>query len=231
MCSINEGLKKILLENGASLAGFADLGSVTQGDMKTGVSVAVAIPPDVIRSIENGPTMEYYQAYHSINALLNHIVTVGAQYITQRGYRAFAQTTDAVVESEDYRTALPHKTVATRAGLGWIGKCALLVTKEYGSAVRLSSLVTDAPLECAAPVNDSLCGNCMACANACPGKAVTGNLWNVNMNRDEFFHPLDCRKAARERAAKQIQKEITLCGKCIQVCPYTQRYLRREQEK
>ncbi len=231
MSSIDEGLEKILSESGASLVGYADLSSAVQGDMNFGVSVAVAIPPQIILSIENGPTMDYYRAYYRINHLLNQIVTAGAQYITQNGYHAFAQTTDAVVESDDYRTALPHKTVATRAGLGWIGKCALLVTKEYGSAVRISSLITDAPLECGTPVNESLCGNCMVCSNACPGKAITGSLWNVNRDRDEFFHPLDCRKAARKLAAEKIQKEITLCGKCIQVCPYTQRYLRTVQEK
>lgn len=32
-------------------------------------------------------------------------------------------------------------------------------------------------------------------------------------------------------AKKYINKEITLCGKCIQVCPYTQRYLSSVTDK
>lgn len=32
------------------------------------------------------------------------------------------------------------------------------------------------------------------------------------------------RKKAREIAAKTLNKQITLCGKCIEVCPYTRRY-------
>jgi len=192
-----------------------------------GVSVAIAVPSNVIQSIQNGPTMAYYDEYHRINKVLDHLVLVGAEYLTKKGYQAYAQTSDAVVESDDYRTALPHKTVATRAGLGWIGKCALLVTKEYGSSVRLSSLITNAPLECAVPIVNSQCGNCMVCANACPGKAVSGNLWSENIDRDDFFNSIQCRKAARELAAKHIDKEITLCGKCIQVCPYTQAYLNK----
>ncbi len=226
MHPLNNELKKILCDQGASLVGFADLHTVLQGKMTVGVSVAVAIPFNVIQAIENGPTMDYYNEYYRINHLLNQIVLAGEQFLIEKGYQAFAQTTDAVVESDDYRTALPHKTVATRAGLGWIGKCALLVTKEYGSAVRLSSLITNAPLEYATPVNESQCGSCMACSKACPGKAVSGKLWNVNMDRSEFFNPLACRKAARKLAAAHINKEITLCGKCIQVCPFTQKYLR-----
>ncbi|HEX3039564.1 MAG TPA: 4Fe-4S double cluster binding domain-containing protein, partial [Caproiciproducens sp.] len=171
-------------------------------------------------------TMDYFNAYHDSNRLLDEIVTAGAEYLKSKGYKAFAQTTDAVVESEDYRTAMPHKTIAVRAGLGWIGKCALLVTEEFGSVVRLSSLVTNAPLESGIPVTASRCGSCTACTDACPGKAVSGRLWSAETDRDEFFNPYFCRKTARELAALHIQKEITLCGKCIQVCPYTQRYLR-----
>lgn len=229
MNSINEDLKNMLVEHGASLVGFADVKSAVHGDMTFGVSVAVAVPSKVIQGIYDGPTLDYYYEYHRINQLLNRIVTAGAEYLTAKGYQAFAQTTDAVVESDDYRTALPHKTVATCAGLGWIGKCALLVTREYGSAVRLSSLITNAPLDCGLPITESRCGNCMACTQACPGKAVSGNSWSAEIDRDDFFHPLQCRKKARELAAERIQKEITLCGKCIEVCPYTQQYLHRAE--
>lgn len=226
MHSLDETLKELLVDSGAALVGFADLTPMAQEGMDRGVSVAVNVPAEVIRSIEDGPTRDYFDAYHSINARLDRIVTAGADYLRSQGYRAFAQTTDAVVESEDYRTKLPHKTVATRAGLGWIGKCALLVTERYGSAVRLSSLVTDAPLSCGIPVTQSRCAACTACTDACPGKAVSGDLWTPQKDRDEFFHPLDCRRAARKLAAEKIHEEITLCGKCIFVCPYTQRYLR-----
>ncbi len=225
MDSFNSGLKQLLIDRGANMVGFADLKPFGKDDMIYGVSVAVAVPPQIIQGIQNGPTMDYFNAYHDINHLLDEIVTAGAGYLKSKGYKAFAQTTDAVVESEDYRTAMPHKTVAVRAGLGWIGKCALLVTEEYGSAVRLSSLITDAPLECGVPVTASRCGSCTACTDACPAKAVSGRLWSADTDRDEFFDPYSCRKTARELAALHIQKEITLCGKCIQACPYTKKYL------
>lgn len=67
----------------------------------------------------------------------------------------------------------------------------------------------------------------MICKDACPGKAVAGTLWYAGIDRDEFFNPTKCRTKARQIANERIQKEITLCGKCIEICPYTQRYIKQ----
>lgn len=225
MCEIQQKLKSVLIAQGASLVGFADLRPVWKGSLKTGVSVALPLPREVVRPLPNGPVPRYYDAYCRLNGRLDRIVTAGAEYLKAEGYHAFAQTAGAVNELEDYRTELPHKTVATRSGLGWIGKCALLVTPEYGSAVRLSSILTDAPVRCGVPIAQSRCGSCTACADVCPGKAVSGKVWSAGVDRNDFFNPYACRKAARALARERIQREITLCGRCIAACPYTKRYL------
>ncbi|MGB8451461.1 MAG: 4Fe-4S double cluster binding domain-containing protein [Anaerocolumna sp.] len=64
----------------------------------------------------------------------------------------------------------------------------------------------------------------MICTDACPGKAISGRVWSLVLDRDDFFDAMACRKKAREIAAKSIDKKITLCGKCIEVCPYTRKY-------
>jgi epoxyqueuosine reductase QueG len=128
-------------------------------------------------------------------------------------------------EYGNFRNIMPHKTVAVKAGLGTIGKSALFITKQYGSAVRLTSVLTDAPLNIKEPEVESICGSCMICANACPGKAISGRNWSPELNRDDFFDVGACRKKARELAAQALDKKITLCGKCIEVCPYTRKYL------
>ena len=160
IAAIREDLFHLLREKGARLTGVADLTGVAGSEMPVGISVAVPVPKGIVRDLQTAPTQEYYEAYHAMNAQLNEIVSAGAEFLRAQGFRARANTTLAVKQDSQWRTPLPHKTVATRAGLGWIGKSCLLVTPEFGSAVRLSSLLTDAPLPSDAPVDESRCGSC-----------------------------------------------------------------------
>lgn len=186
--------------------------------------MAVKYPKEVIRGISDLPTQEYFNWYNKLNERLDMLVTLGAEALQMQGYTSIAQTRAQVGKGETKNnTVLPHKTVATRAGIGWIGKSALLVTEQYGSMIRISSILTDAPLITAAPVNQSKCGECTICRDACPAGAVSGKVWDVGLYRDEFFDPVKCRKIARERAKQGFGGENTICGKCIEVCPYTRR--------
>jgi epoxyqueuosine reductase QueG len=220
-----------LREFGADVACFGDLSELppdVRGNMPVGVSVIAAYPKEVILGIIELPNSLYFDWYTRLNEQLDEIVTRGAELLRAHGYTAVAQTRTQVRKSGTYyNTILPHKTVATRAGAGWIGKCALLVTEQYGSAVRLSSILTDAPLCCSEPINNSRCGDCTVCRDACPAGAVTGNLWTAGIDRIELYDHLKCAKTATEQAAKaELDDAGELCGRCIAVCPQTQRYLK-----
>lgn len=48
---------------GASLVGFADLREIaidTRDSYPFGISIAVALNPDIVRGINNGPNSQYY---------------------------------------------------------------------------------------------------------------------------------------------------------------------------
>jgi len=231
MTDLASKIKDELTKLGADIVGFGNLNelpaNVHEG-LPVGISIAVVYPKDIIRGITHLPTKEYREWYDKLNERLDMVVSNGAEYIRKLGYKAIAQTREHVGSGEkEDNTTLPHKTVATRAGIGWIGKCALLVTKEYGSAIRLSSILTDVPLETALPINISSCNGCMMCSNACPGGAASGELWKAGLGRDEFFDAVKCRKTAQERSMLGFGGNATICGKCIEVCPYTQQYLRQ----
>lgn len=223
--NITEDLFRLLREKGAKLIGIADLSGIAEGTLTTGISVAVPVPRHIVRDLQDSPTKEYYDAYYSLNEQLNHIVSSGAEFLKGCGYQAFANTTKAVRIDDNWSTPLPHKTVATRAGIGWIGKNCLLVTKEYGSAIRLSSLLTDAPLPAAQPINQSLCGACSVCVESCPGKALTGKSWDAQKTRTELFHKEICKETQIRRMKQATGIETDLCGLCFAVCTYTKRYL------
>ena len=243
MYCINHEIEEMLLENGASMVGFAKIDgmynhiglsgpqsadSVTEAidipHYPFGISIILAHPKDVIKNINHSPTMDYYNAYHRLNSELDDLAILCTKYIKEQGFNAYPQISSNTKEYGIFRTVMPHKTVAVKAGLGWIGKSALFITEKYGSAVRLTSVLTDAPLDYNKQIIKSKCGDCMLCSSACLGKAISGRVWSPELDRDEFFDALACRKKAREIAAKTIDKKITLCGKCIEVCPYTRKY-------
>jgi len=223
--TLTEELKRILYGQGADLVGIGDLSDVGNCSFRTGISVAVALPEKVILDLHEAPTKEYYNLYHSLNHKLNTIVTAGEEFLKKEGFEAYAQTTDRVKVNQNNISPLPHKTVATRAGLGWIGKNCLLVTPQFGSGIRISSLLTNAPLECGEPINESRCGTCDLCVKACPAQALKGTLWNTGVHRDEIVDAKTCYKKQVEIMVEKTGIEADLCGKCFAVCRYTMKYI------
>ncbi len=233
MKNLSEVIKELILSLGADMVGIGDLSmlpTMDRKDMPLGISVVMAYHRQDVLGIEDGPTEDYYRAYQSINDKMDAIIFEGAKFLKQLGYEAIAQTNEEVAKVETkYDSVLPHKTVATRAGIGWIGKNAVLVTKQYGSAIRISSILTNAPLMVDSPIDESNCKGCKKCMEECPGGAIKGNNWNVKTYREELLDPVKCRAKARELSWIRIEREISLCGKCILVCPFTQKYLREEK--
>lgn len=224
---LTEELRNRLYACGAKLVGFADLRDVSASPLPYSACVALPVPADIVREIEDGPTLGYWETYLSLNARLNDIVKEGAAFLQSQNYTAIAVTSDYFVQDGERRTPLPYKTVATRAGMGWIGKSCLLVTPEYGSAVRIATILTDAPLECGTAVNESRCGKCELCKVHCPAQALTGTLWTPGMDRESLFHTETCVDVIRKRMVERTGIDATVCGKCFVVCPYTRRYLRK----
>lgn len=223
---LTEELKDLLFQKGAKLVGIGNLdGGKECNNYDTGISVAIPLPKNIIRDLQNAPTKEYYDMYYILNNKLNEIVTAGENFLRERGFEAYAQTTDRVEINLNRSSKLPHKTVATRAGLGWIGKNGLLVTEEFGSAVRISSLLTNAPLKCDSPIDKSLCGACSLCVRNCPAQALQGTLWEAGMQREKIVDVEKCYKKQAEIMYRETGIETDLCGKCFAVCLYTQKYL------
>jgi epoxyqueuosine reductase QueG len=224
-------IEKTLLSKGAALIGFAQMKGISHNlgsDMVSGVSMAVALDPDIMKGILDGPTREYFAEYKRLNKKLGQLANAAAAILRKNGFQAVGlEPSGDISKFSDLCSPMPHKTVATRAGLGWIGKTALLVTPQFGSAVRLNSILTDIEFdETGDPVTESRCGDCTICVDECPGRAAKGLLWNVGMRRNDFFNAFRCNDIARQRS-KKAGIESTICGKCIVVCPWTKRYLNK----
>jgi epoxyqueuosine reductase QueG len=193
---------------------------------KYGISLARKLDDQIIDQISNGPTDLYYDLYGNINNELNMKTEAISNLL--KSYHIEACPIKATIgdsESDDtykktLRYPLSHKLVATRSGIGWIGKTDLLVTLRFGPRVRLASILMTVNIsDSGIPINESQCGSCNICVNNCPAKAATGQLWTTSIDRDIFFDPFKCKKYCRQISRDKIKKEVSLCGICVSTCP------------
>ncbi|MFX0116548.1 MAG: epoxyqueuosine reductase, partial [Candidatus Hodarchaeota archaeon] len=143
-------MKEKILDWGASLVGFANLkGIIPQrwGDLKSGISIAVRLSTAIIAEIETEPTSIYAHHYYVSNLVLDTIAFKTANHLQSKGYKSLPVPASQKYDPVELKGDISHKMVATCAGMGWIGKNALLVTPQYGPRVRLVSVLTDAPLD------------------------------------------------------------------------------------
>lgn len=222
MMENNHWVEEILKDRNIALIGFADLSEIDaeiRYGYQYGISIAIALK--VFPSTTSEPSKEYYDEYGAVSRKLRDASDFLTEKIRERGFNAYSLAHEK--QNEAYRTQLPFKMLATRSGLGWIGKSAALITKEYGNAIRLNGILADMPLTVGTPVNESLCGKCEECVNHCPGHAIKGNTWSLHMDRDNLLDAISCKKAVIERG-KVFNVTDGTCGVCISVCPWTKRY-------
>jgi epoxyqueuosine reductase QueG len=222
---ITTDLKELLYAAGAELVGIADLTGVENCEYPVGVSVAIPLPPTIIEKVKVAPDQEYFEIYQDLNRRLDSIVAQGADFLIEKGFRSLALAKKLCFYDENNRTALPYKTVATLVGLGWIGKNCLLVTPEYGSAIRLSVLLTEAPLITDEPILTSGCENCDLCVTACPAAALHNTNWSAGMDRELIVDAKACEQKALQITEQELGFPVTICGKCFAVCLRTQKWL------
>jgi epoxyqueuosine reductase len=220
----NFKIASFLKEREVALIGFADLSPIPEEkrySLPRSISLAFAISKEILKQIKAGPTLEYYYEYNRLNKLLIKTAKELEGLIISLGYKALAVEGETrQYNTEALMTILPHKTSALLSGLGWIGKCDLLVTEDFGSGIRLSTVLTDAPLKTGIPTTESRCGDCMVCYKKCPAEAIAGRNWEKGIKREEIYDAFACQRMAK-KLSEAIGADHSICGICIANCPRT----------
>lgn len=140
------------------------------------------------------------------------VATIGSRltmYLKELGYKA-------MFNNSEYYLA-PLVPLAHDAGLGQIGMCNHIVTKEHGNNVRLGAVFTTLEINTDKPIDyglTELCKKCALCLSNCPSKAITHLPRMVNGRQ---FYKFD-----DNRCFNMWIKSGTDCGTCISACPLTQ---------
>jgi len=217
---------KIALWGAADLSVFSTPKDETGKRFPRAISLAIPMNPQIMVSIQNGPNQAYAGEYTKVNNRINELSEVLAAKIKNRGFRskpiAASDRTDTIKIKGDF----PHKTAATRAGLGWVGRHCQLITRPFGSWIRLGTVFTDMELSCGPAIERNFCGRCTRCVEACPAKALKGNAWFPGIRREEILDVVACDTWKKKHFFQYNQGHN--CGICSAVCPYGIKILKKK---
>ena len=210
--------QNIVLWGAADLRDFCTPRDEAGQDFPFALSWGIPMNPQIMASIRNGPNQTYADEYARVNDRLNKLSKALEDTIRGKGFRAKALAVANLCRELDFKGDFPHKTAATRAGLGWVGRNCQLVTHRFGPWIRLGTVFTDMELPCGPPIEHSSCGRCTRCVDACPANALKGNAWHPGIPREEI---LDARACDRWKKEHYLQyHEGHNCGICSAACPY-----------
>ncbi|MDD7794430.1 epoxyqueuosine reductase [Clostridium sp. 'White wine YQ'] len=202
---------------GASFIKFADISMLSHKENRgysSAILIGIALSPRYIYRLSKENILDYSE-FSEKEHRADNLADWTEEFIISKGYKAFSQSERNLLQHDLFKreiktTPLPHKKAAVLAGVGFIGKNNLLVTKEYGSALCMCSVLIDVPL----PIEKTeiimpKCGECTICKDICPAKVIHGTTWEVGIDRDLIVDVYNC----------------VTCLKCLSHCAWTQKYM------
>lgn len=124
-------------------------------------------------------------------------------------------------ESRPFADSAPicERTLAERAGMGWVGKNTLIIHKTSGSFFVLGELFTSLKLPFDKPVT-AHCGSCTACIDICPTQALVAP-YQMDARRCISYLTIEYKGIIADKSLRQgIGNRIFGCDDCQLICPW-----------
>ena len=223
------------LDKGIDLVGVADLEAARPYLDKQGQEVVASFPRaislglglthgliDRLGSRDPAVLASYFNLYTTVNQTLDRVALLVAKKLESEGYKTFPVPASQNLLPDKLHGLISHKLVAHLAGLGWIGKSCLLVTRRFGPRVRFATILTNAPLPANSALAESECGKCRACVDICPAAAFTGRPFKPEEDREMRFDARACKEytdSYQRELGYQFPSSSTVCGLCVYICP------------
>ncbi|MBY0516801.1 MAG: DUF1730 domain-containing protein [Bacteriovoracaceae bacterium] len=124
--------------------------------------------------------------------------------------------------------AILERDLSFRAGLGWVGKNSMLISRQHGSYFLIGALILDRKIDLTLnSLSLDHCGTCRACIDACPTKAI--DLESRTIKAKDCISTWTIEDRSAETPApmgmETARGEIFGCDICQDVCPWNQKLL------
>lgn len=219
------------LERGADKRGDPDL--VLPG-ARTMVMLGVnyGAPPEVRGGDAAGPVWARYALHDDYHDTLRAGLAEAGRVLEELGG----------IGPEDHRYYVDTGPVlergwAARAGVGFTGKNAMLISREFGNWLFLACIVTRLEIPADAPVPGRepegthagrLCGKCTRCIEACPTAAFVAP-GVIDARRCVSYHTIENKGVIPREFRAGIGRRVYGCDTCLEVCPWN-RFARAGRE-
>lgn len=227
-------LRKLLHAWGADMVGVGDISKIDENEplpeelkhFTQAISIAIRLHPtsNMSGKFDNGDDhqrmIDYMEENEDVVKKLNYIIKKVGKEIKKSGFNYLAIPPIHSVDDNRFISTLyplfPHRTAATLAGLGWIGKNGMLINGAYGPNLVWATILTNTRFNASRPQLLSLCYGCKLCEMACPVNAIKGVNWSRAMGNNQIIDFETCETYMtlnEERFGRPV------CGICFLACP------------
>jgi len=180
-------IKRLVLHSGAVAVGIATRETLTGGPPSTDLTyvlpearsaVVFAFPLDqaaIERFLKKEDMASANIDNRRVNGLASGLSFEVAEFLNMKGFKSVPLAANAVYRKDtpngpyDEKPPISHRYLAVRSGIGHFGKSGNVILKEYGAAIILGSMVTEAELIPTDPLppEENYCDGCRLCQAAC----------------------------------------------------------------
>lgn len=108
---------------------------------------------------------------------------------------------------------------ARRAGLGWVGKNAMLINPNKGSYFFLAEIICDVEFVYDLPLQDH-CGTCTRCIEACPTDAISPAGYVIDSSKCISYLTIELKTDIPPEFKGKMENWMYGCDICQAVCPW-----------
>jgi len=192
-------------------------------DAKTVISLLFNYYTDQKQKDPEAPKISQYaygeDYHHVIKNKLKELIAFIQEEIGEVNGRGFVDSAPVM-----------DKAWAKKAGLGWIGKNANLITREQGSFFFIADLIIDLEIEADGPITD-FCGTCTRCIDACPTDAIV-QPYVVDGSKCISYLTIELKdELLPKEFAGKMDNWMFGCDICQDVCPWNRFSVLHNEER